>query len=942
MANTVSILDYTNTFGDWVNRTNALAKEVTDIGKYDFHKNSGTLFLDSPLTGLQVANNVIIGGVLQVQGIGSSAFIQNNLTVSTGQVYFSNTTLGLTNAGKAIVGGLLSANGSGIGLNVANNTLIQGTTTITGSGNALLVSNNAIIGEHSTSNNSTVTNQLDSNTLIVSDIASIGNDLSIVNNTLTRILQANSKVNTATLSVTGTGFLDIVQANTSVNTATLSVTGTGFLDIVQANTLNVIGTGFLDIVQANTSVNTATLTITNTLDAENADGTFNNLQTIGQLSVGGNFVINGTTVYNSNSFTLNAGSAIGLTSYVNVNRGSTGANSSIRWNETTRNWDILDISGSTYYRILTNQNLSDSVSTANSTIVATAQAANTLNESIKTANTSLKSYVDTNVSSLQSQITSNVSSLQSQITSNVNVLNASVTSAYSRANTSSNTFNGTSGSAAPSSGIVTFSSGNGVTTSGSGSTLTINTAQDIRTSASPTFNGLILTNALPIAYGGTGSADVANARTTLLPTGTTAGYVLTTGGAGSFYWSAPSGGSGGATPGTTINSTRLSYTATAGQTLFTAPTYIPGTNQLRIYQNGVRQYGSEYTETTANTITLTSGCFVNDVVLIEVDGYYVNPLYANNTAFTVNSLISSSANTIQLAIDGLVTVAAPKISPSFSGVPLSVTPALTTSNTMIATTGFVYNALANTSATYAHSISGNAAGLSATLAVASGGTGVTTSTGSGSNVLSTSPTFVTPVLGIPTSGTLTNCTLPYSKLTGTVPTWNQDTTGNANYATSAGTVTGFASGGIAEIGRYIDFHGTAGWGNDYDVRLDCGLSGISTGQSTLTVIAGGGLVCNDNITAYSDIRLKENIKVIPNALDKVNSLRGVTFTRNDASNTTKLYTGVIAQEVLEVLPEAVTQGDTGIYSVAYGNMVGLLIEAIKELKLEIDILKGNK
>jgi hypothetical protein len=65
---------------------------------------------------------------------------------------------------------------------------------------------------------------------------------------------------------------------------------------------------------------------------------------------------------------------------------------------------------------------------------------------------------------------------------------------------------------------------------------------------------------------------------------------------------------------------------------------------------------------------------------------------------------------------------------------------------------------------------GTAAGLSATLAVASGGTGVTTSTGTGSVVLSTSPTLVTPALGTPSSGTLTNCTFP---------TLNQNTTGTA-------------------------------------------------------------------------------------------------------------------------------------------------------------------
>jgi len=66
--------------------------------------------------------------------------------------------------------------------------------------------------------------------------------------------------------------------------------------------------------------------------------------------------------------------------------------------------------------------------------------------------------------------------------------------------------------------------------------------------------------------------------------------------------------------------------------------------------------------------------------------------------------------------------------------------------------------------------SGTAAGLSATLAVASGGTGVTSSTGSGSTVLSNSPTLVTPLLGTPTSGNLANCTFP---------TLNQNTTGTA-------------------------------------------------------------------------------------------------------------------------------------------------------------------
>lgn len=81
------------------------------------------------------------------------------------------------------------------------------------------------------------------------------------------------------------------------------------------------------------------------------------------------------------------------------------------------------------------------------------------------------------------------------------------------------------------------------------------------------------------------------------------------------------------------------------------------------------------------------------------------------------------------------------------------------------------------------------AGVNGTLPVANGGTGVTTSTGSGNVVLSTSPTFVTPLLGTPTSGVLTNCTgYTYANLSGTIPTWNQNTTGSAGSVANALTI----------------------------------------------------------------------------------------------------------------------------------------------------------
>ena len=100
----------------------------------------------------------------------------------------------------------------------------------------------------------------------------------------------------------------------------------------------------------------------------------------------------------------------------------------------------------------------------------------------------------------------------------------------------------------------------------------------------------------------------------------------------------------------------------------------------------------------------------------------------------------------------------------------------------------------------------------------------------------------------------------------------------------------------------------------------------------------GALTASGNVTAFSDVTLKKDIETIPNALDKVLGMRGVMFTVKD---TDVRSTGVIAQEIEEQLPEVVMTNDDGLKSVAYGNVVGVLIEAIKELKAEIEELKGG-
>jgi hypothetical protein len=110
---------------------------------------------------------------------------------------------------------------------------------------------------------------------------------------------------------------------------------------------------------------------------------------------------------------------------------------------------------------------------------------------------------------------------------------------------------------------------------------------------------------------------------------------------------------------------------------------------------------------------------------------------------------------------------------------------------------------------------------------------------------------------------------------------------------------------------------------------------LSTGNAL--TFNGTDLTCTGNITAYSDARIKKNVTVIDNALSKVQALNGYTFERTDID--VGRQTGVIAQEVMNVLPEAVSVAQDGMYIVAYGNMVGLLIESIKELSAQVAELK---
>ena len=144
---------------------------------------------------------------------------------------------------------------------------------------------------------------------------------------------------------------------------------------------------------------------------------------------------------------------------------------------------------------------------------------------------------------------------------------------------------------------------------------------------------------------------------------------------------------------------------------------------------------------------------------------------------------------------------------------------------------------------------------------------------------------------------------------------------------------------------YVD-----GEGDTYMHEYSANEFAIVTGNSRKFALSGGNLYHTGSINSnhnFSDERLKENIVVIPNALEKVNSLRGITFTRKDDGS---VGTGLIAQELEKVLPEAVYDSkkidslenpDAEEYkAINYGNTVGLLVEAIKELEARVKNLEG--
>ena len=938
MANTVSILSYGNTFGELVTNQNALARENNTLAANNYTKETGTLFLNEPDLGLQVANNAVVQGGLKVQGIGSYAHIDNNLRVD-GQVYFTNNTIGLTNYGQANVYGLLFANASGNSIISTNNITVGGNTFVTGnvySANNLVIAKNVTIGGET----------------YIQGTTNVANNLLVTQNTYVNstVIANRFIANTSTITPIAyvTGLLDASLATTQLHVATANnlTVSTGYINNLQSNT-SINASAISTSTLTSSTISTPTANIGTTLDANNATAFLKNLNVTGEFSISGDFTVLGETLYTSNTFTLNSGVNGGYNGYYTIYRGPSSNSATIRWNEASSFWDINDVSNNQFYRVLTTQQINNTLTSTSIVQPASANMANTLNGLILSANNFLQlNIADTGVYANAAYGRANAAfdtanNVAPQITPSFNRANSS----YERANTSANTFVGTSGQMVPANGSVRFTSTNGVTFTGSANTFTVNTPQDVRATASPTFNSLTLTNALPVTQGGTGAQSSAVALQNLLPStvGVPSGYILgTTGGLGaSFNWVAGgAGGGGGAQPGTRISTNRLSYTAAENQTDFVTPEYVTGSGQLRMYINGVRQYTADYTELSTTSVRMNTPLNNGDTVMAEVDGFYTWINSANVTTFTAPfGGITSTANTVQLAIQDIETRKAPLASPTFTGVPTSTKASMTTSNTWIATTNWVTE-WANTGYTYNHNITGNAG---------------TVTNGVYTNSSYSDPSWLTITkakvgLGNADNTADANKSVNYANYAGYTP-------GYAKYLSGASAYTNGTDG-------WWRSEGDAGW---YNATYAGGIfmqdttwvrTYNSKGFYSPSTIAAGG----DVIAYYSDERLKERKGNITGALESVCKLNGFRYVNNELAKEKgftddRVQLGVSAQEVEALFPEVinlapfdmetladgtiVSQSGDNFKTLNYAKLVPVLIEAIKELKAEVEELKGK-
>lgn len=188
------------------------------------------------------------------------------------------------------------------------------------------------------------------------------------------------------------------------------------------------------------------------------------------------------------------------------------------------------------------------------------------------------------------------------------------------------------------------------------------------------------------------------------------------------------------------------------------------------------------------------------------------------------------------------------------------------------------------------------------------------------------------------------------------PLSNLNLRSSNNWANTVGTTVGLSANNwantkVSSVSASSPLSSTGGTTPTISLPTTSNVQIFSLGVGTAASATSGQIRATNDITAYysSDIRLKENVIKIENALEKVSKINGYEYDWTDEYIKShggedgyfirKHDVGVIAQEIEQILPEIVCLREDGIKAVKYERIVALLIEAIKELKTEIDELR---
>jgi hypothetical protein len=503
------------------------------------------------------------------------------------------------------------------------------------------------------------------------------------------------------------------------------------------------------------------------------------------------------------------------------------------------------------------------------------------------------------------------------------------------------------------------------------------------------------TGQLPVTFGGTGAGSASGGLNNLLNSisgSASAGMVLTYNGASNYTWAYPLNITA-PNLGTKINTSSFSYTVgsstgadgvaiVAGATVITTPVYTPGSGQLKVYIDGVRQDGAfDYAETSGKVgannygrITFSGGgVATGEQLLLEVDGFVGYDVNAVSVIFTPNGTVT--ATNVQTAIQQIDTAKMPLAGGNFTG---SVTMASATIINLGAGTAAVaplkFSAGTNLTTPVAGSIEFNGTNVFYTnsantrltfastsyvdTAVSNGTASAVAWTGITGKPTTIAGFGITDAITTTNIGTQTVAAVPWTGVSGKPTTISGFGITDAITTGNIGTQTVATAGAVTTTNSYT----MAGLTLNGPVTISGArtFSAVDTNATFGTVTTTYGIASGTSITAvgditafYSDRRLKTNVSAIPDALTKVMSLNGILYTPNALAESFGFkagenIVGLFADELAAVLPEAVkpapfdtdangnSKSGENYKTIQYEKVVPLLVEAIKEQQATIE------